>query len=142
MAKKSSAPQLKPTTVGRKDRAGTRTVQAESSAEALRASLEAQLSDGKRQLAGALVSLTTGFVGGYAAGHIAGIVFVGAVLFTGSMFLAYVGMVLTLIVGIYAALLAASRAGAYVAQGHLERDVSRARGWVTSFFVRSSEVAA
>ena len=89
------------------------------------------LPTGREMLAGSIVTMLVGFVGGYAASAIAGYVFIGAVLLTGSMFLAWISMFITLVIGIYMSCIAASRAGAYVANGNLERDVVRAKNWVT-----------
>ena len=90
-----------------------------------------EIPTGRQMLAGTVVTLLVSFAGGYGAGAIAGYVFIGAALLTGSMFLAYLSMIITLVVGVYLAAIAGSRAGAYVATGGLEAHAMKAKNWVT-----------
>ena len=96
---------------------------------------------GKQLLASVVVQLLVGFAGGYAAATLAGYVFVGALVFTSSMFLAYLSMLIVLVVGSYYAVIAAARVGAYVANGDIERDVVALKNRIYSFF-KSNKLGA
>jgi hypothetical protein len=93
-----------------------------------------EIPTGKQMLAGVIVGLAVAILGSYAAGTIAAYVFMGAMLFTGSIFVAYLGMIIAFIMTAYTASIAASRAMAYVASGKLETDVVRAKDYVTGLF--------
>lgn len=93
-----------------------------------------EIPSGKQLLAATIVGLAGGILGGYVVGSLATYVFAGALIFTGSAFIAFIAMVLTFIVGVYAASIASSRAAMYVATGKLERDAVRAKDWVVSKF--------
>jgi hypothetical protein len=93
-----------------------------------------EIPSGKQLLAATIVGLAGGILGGYIVGSLATYVFAGALIFTGSAFIAFIAMVLTFIVGVYAASIASSRAAMYVATGKLETDVVRAKDWVVSKF--------
>jgi hypothetical protein len=100
------------------------------------ASMGIEIPSGRRLLVGFLTQLAVGVVGGYAVGTVASYAMVGAVLFTGSMFLAWCAFILALIVGAYAVMIAASRTGQYVAGGKLEAHAAAAKSWVTGLFTK------
>lgn len=101
-----------------------------------------EIPSGKQLLAATVVGLAGGILGGYVVGSVASYVFAGAVLFTGSAFIAFIAMMLTFIVGVYAASIASSRAAMYVATGKLERDAVRAKDWVVGLVKRQPRVVA
>jgi hypothetical protein len=100
-----------------------------------------EIPSGKQMLAGSVMSIIVGLTGGYGVATIAGYVFLGAIVLSGSMFLAYLAMILAMIVGVYVVSIAAARAGAYVASGKLETDVVRAKSWVTALFTSAKPKA-
>ena len=106
------------------------------------ASMGVEIPTGKRMLASFGVGVLVSVGGGVLAGQLAGYVFIGALLFTSSMFLAYLAMLIVFIVGIYLATIAASRASAYVATGQLEKDVVRVKNYFTGFFTPATKLGA
>lgn len=103
-------------------------------------SLGIELPSGKRVLAGVGVGILLSIAGGMLTGHLASYVFVGALLFSTSMFMAYLAMIIVFVIGVYASAIIASRAASYVATGQLERDCVRAKDWVVNLF-QSKKIA-
>lgn len=99
-----------------------------------------EIPTGKQMVAGVVVGLAVSILGSYAAGTIAAYVFMGAMLFTGSMFIAYLGMILAFVMAVYTTSIAASRAMAYVASGKLEADVVRAKDYVVGLFNKPAKL--
>lgn len=88
----------------------------------------------RRGIAGFVVTLLVSVTGGYYAGVLSSYVAVAAFLMSGSTFIAFIAMVLALVATMYASAIVASRAGAYVANGNLERDAVRAKNWTLGLF--------
>ena len=93
-----------------------------------------EIPTGRRAIAGFVVTLLVSMVGGYYATMFSAYVAVAAILMTGSTFFAFIAMCIALVLGIYISAVAASRAGTYVASGHLERDAVRAKDWTLGLF--------
>jgi hypothetical protein len=104
----------------------------------LAASMGYEVPTGKRAIWGAVTGVAVTVLGVYSGMQLAGYLAVGAILLTGSMFLAYVLLILGSIAAIVSAMVAASRAAQYVATGQLEKDVVRAKNWVAGFFNKAS----
>ncbi len=98
------------------------------------ASIGVEIPTGRQMIAGSVTMVIVSAMGTYSAIQIASYVAIGAALLTGSAFIAFLLSLIVVVVGIYAALIAASRASAYVASGKLEAQAVRAKNFVTGFF--------
>lgn len=82
-----------------------------------------------------LVCLTTSFLvgvaGAYATSALASYVAVGALVLTGSAFLALIAMILTYVVGIYLTLKVTARIGVWIASGNVKSDAVAVKNWAT-----------
>lgn len=81
-----------------------------------------------------VASCAVGLFSAYSTVQLGGYLAVGAMLMTGSAFLAWAILIMTTLLAAYVALITVSRTFVYMASGKLESDVNRARGWVTGFF--------
>lgn len=98
------------------------------------ASIGVEIPTGRQMIAGSITMVIVSVMGTYSAIQIASYVAIGAALLTGSAFIAFLLSLLVVVAGIYAALIAASRASAYVASGKLEEHAARAKNYITGFF--------
>lgn len=98
------------------------------------ASIGVEIPTGRQMIAGSITMVIVSVMGSYSAIQVASYVAVGAALLTGSAFIAFLLSLIVVVVGIYAALITASRASAYVASGKLEEHAVRAKNYVTGFF--------
>ena len=89
---------------------------------------------GKRALWGSVTAVAVTILGTYSGMQLAGYMAVGAIMLTGSAFIAYMLLILGFIAAFVSSMIAASRAAAYVATGQLEKDVIRAKNYITGFF--------
>lgn len=93
-----------------------------------------EMPSNKMLIISTVVSCTVGLLSAYSAVQLGGYLAVGAMLMTGSAFLAWAILIMTTLLAAYVALVSVSRTFVYMASGKLESDVNRARGWVTGFF--------
>lgn len=96
---------------------------------------------GPRAVWGAVTMVAVTILGTYSGMQLAGYMAVGAIMLTGSAFIAYALLVLGFLAAFVTALMAASKAGAYVANGQLEKDVIRAKNYITGFFKKAEPKA-
>ena len=93
-----------------------------------------EIPTGRQLLVGAALSIVMGVVGGYVAAQLATYVMAGALMFTGSAFLALIAMVLTYVIGVYLTWRVTARTVAWAMSGSIEKDVAGAKNWVTDKF--------
>ena len=96
-----------------------------------------ELPSGRMLLAGTVVQIVTSVIGGISAVQFSGYIALGVLMLTGSAFISMLCAILIAVAGIVAALVAGSRAGAYVASGGVERDVKRVGNFVRGFFKKA-----
>lgn len=106
------------------------------------AGLGVELPSGRMLIAGTVVQLITAVLGGYSAIQFSGYVALGVLMLSGSSFLSMLIAIIAAAIGIVAALFAASRAGAYVATGGVERDLKRVGNFFAGFFKKSEPKVA
>lgn len=93
-----------------------------------------EMPSNKMLIISTVVSCGAGLLSAYSTVQLGGYLAVGAMVLTGSAFLAWAILIVTTLLAAYAALITVSRTFVYMASGKLEHDVNRARGWVTGFF--------
>lgn len=101
-----------------------------------------EIPTGRNALWGAVTAVAVTILGTYSGMQLAGYMAVGAIMLTGSAFIAYALLVLGFLAAFVTSLMAASRAAAYVANGQLEKDVVRVKNYFTGFFKKSEPKAA
>lgn len=106
------------------------------------ASIGVEIPTGKQMIAGSVTMVIVSILGSYSAIQVASYVAVGAAMLTGSAFIAFALAMIVAVLGFVAALIAASRASAYVASGQLEKNLVSAKNYVTGFFRRAPETVA
>lgn len=98
------------------------------------ASIGIEIPTGRQMIAGSLTMVAVSVMGSYSAIQVASYVAVGAAVLTGSAFIAFALALIVAVLGFYAAMIAASRASAYVASGKLEEHVVSVKNYFTGFF--------
>ena len=93
-----------------------------------------EMPSNKMLIISTIASCAAGLLSAYSTVQLGGYLAVGAMVLTGSAFLAWAILIMTTLLAAYVALITVSRTFVYMASGKLEHDVSRARGWVTGFF--------
>ena len=88
----------------------------------------------KRTLAAYFAAMVIAGGAGYGIGCLAGYAMIGCFALTGSLFLMYLIMVLAILLSAYAGMKIGQYVGNYVLSGQIDRDVVRAKNWVTGFF--------
>lgn len=106
------------------------------------ASMGFEMPSGRLLLAGLAVQVVVGFVTGYAATQLVSYVMVGALLLSGSAFLALLAAVITAVITAYLSIVAVSRSGAYITSGKLEEHAVAAKNWITGLFKNNSKKEA
>lgn len=93
-----------------------------------------EIPTGRQLLVGAALSIVMGVAGGYVAAQLATYVMAGAILFTGSAFLALLAMVLTYVIGVYLTWRVTARTVSWVMSGSIEADAAAAKNWIGDKF--------
>lgn len=95
-----------------------------------------QIPTGRQLMLGFAVQVLVGVVGGYAAVQLCAYVAVGAMLLSGSAFIAVLLQVLVGAIAVYATMIAASRAALYVTGGKLEEHAKAVKNFAARLFQR------
>ncbi len=93
-----------------------------------------EIPTGRQLLVGAALTIIMGVAGGYVASSLATYVMAGALMFTGSAFLALLAMVLTYVIGIYLTWRITARTVSWAMSGSIQSDVAGAKNWVADKF--------
>lgn len=92
---------------------------------------------GKYPVAGFIVNLAVSTLGLMAAYHVAIALFIGTILYTGSLFFAFLLAMLAAVIGAIQALRLGVKVAWYVASGRFETDYQNAKNWLTGKFRRN-----
>lgn len=98
------------------------------------AAMGVTLPTGRLLLAGTVAQIVVSALGSISAIQFSGYIALGVLMLSGSSFLSMLIAILVAVAGIVAALYAGSKVGVYVCSGGVERDLGRAKNFITGFF--------
>lgn len=94
-----------------------------------------KLPSGRRMLVSVCAQFTLIGTGIYSGIQIGALLAVGAAVLTGSSFLAFLAMFMSVAIATYTSIVAAARVGKYIALGEIDNDIAKAKLWVGNSFV-------
>lgn len=93
---------------------------------------EFKIPSGRRMLCSVVTQFIVLGTGVYSGIQIGAVLAVGAMMLTGSSFLSFLAMFVTIALGVYTSLVAAARIGKYIALGEIDDDIKSAKAWISS----------